>query len=462
MIKSKTYNLIKTLFCFLLYIVGYFVAFFNQNYYCLAVISIVHLILSIVHLKICGNRVFSISCIFIACSFVFNCGQIINLGFKIDAENNLLFTNYGTSLSQFLSFSFYYWFQSLVCLTIGFSKITLRPSFFNNFNSISKKMPWVLLIIGIVPRIYCDIVFLLFGLKNGYQGSFAYIPQFINTLAFFADIAVILFIMLSQNKKRTFFLFLSIVLYKGFMMLSGNRQESFVFLIVLTFLFLFVKTRVKVTTFFTSLVIAYIGLVFIMTVGKLRSSQFVSVNYFMNAFFNNLSGGFVGDLLGEFGCSFSTLVKTVNDTPSKIDYGFGRSYIAGLLSPIPLLVKNIGQLEKTTTYITQYYDVSNFGGSYLGEFYYNFSWLGLLPSFLIGYILKRIDFELDGFRFNKAVTMRMVFAICLSISILLFVRGFFSDMVQKIVWLMLIVWIVAKFEKRSTSDGIFQCNSTCL
>ena len=430
-----------------------------------ALLSIVFLILSCLNLKL-GYEIgfISYSTIFLVCFWIFHCGQIINYGFELDGKNYLFFINYGTEKASGDAFVFYVVSQFLITEAIGYSYNKIERNKSLGAKTIPVYLKYILFSIGFGPRVYYDLTYLIYTLRNGYSGSDIYFPQFINTLAFFADVAIMIELITCRNRKRETIIFAIVILYKGIMMMSGHRQEAFVFIIVFSYLYFFVNRHrpinVKKTLYY--FLIGYVAVVFIMTVGELRTSEFKSISVLVNTLSKNIKGGFLANLFGEFGSAFTTLVKTVNDTPQMVNYGHGLSYVAGTCSVIPTVAGRIPMLANKTAYILQYQNVSSLGGSFLGEFYYNFGWFGLIGMPVVGMFLGKVQKRLELFRINRIcdedilsivddeindnyiigdarVNLDLVFSIIMAISLLLFIRGYFTDMVQKVVWTMIVV-----------------------
>ena len=406
----------------------------------MAVLSIIQLVLS-VSIVLFGekNKMVCIPMIFLVFSWVFHCGQIVVIGLHLNGVVYLDFRNYSTGSSQALAFVFYLIAQSLIVFgSCCFNKKTRvkKEAFFAT--PVNKRMSLTLMAIGLVPRLYYDSIYLFYSWNNSYGGTaVVYIPQIINTLAFFADAAAImlLFVLAKEKASKGLFWFVVVILYKGLTMLSGMRKEAFVFLLLWVIIYLFVINKTSLFGFVVGLIVMYIVVALIMSIGNVRTSTSKTFETYTEEFVSQLSGGFIADLLGESGSAFTTLAKTVNDTGSVVSFGFGKSYLAGLLTSIPLLLSFVPTLSGSTTYIMQFDNVSAFGGSYLGEFYYNYCWLGLVLAFLLGVFLSKINSVVNGYKKRKTLDLRLLIAICITILLLMFVRGYFSGMVQKMVWL---------------------------
>ena len=417
----------------------------------MANISIIQLVFNILAVFIFARNgsIFTVS--FLIFSWLFHCGQIVKLGFDIEGDVPLPFMNYGTAESFFKAFLFYYLSQTIITVSAIFSS-----SLFSFKKSLSFRMQFdagktakYLILIGIIPRLYIDFSRLLGAMTSGYQGVYTLVmPQFIQSIAFFADAGVFFWIYsLKKNNMHVSYLFWGIVFYKALMVSSGGRQDAVCFLIVWALFYYLKIKRPSLKSLFIIVILSIVGLRFIDIVGNLRSEE-LSFGRIIHEFMYGKSNMF-GDMLGEFGSAFCSLVVAVENVPQEVTYGMGRSYLAGIISIVPTLVSRIPFLNGTTVYTTLIDGTAYFGGSYLGEAYYNFSWCGLLICFLIGWLVGRCQKCL----FEKSISeseFSMIWMAIIGIQLLLFTRGYFTDMIQRTVWL----YIVVKLLNRNSIGAI--------
>ena len=303
------------------------------------------------------------------------------------------------------------------------------------------------MIIGIGPRIYIDIASMLGAMARGYEGVYSlYFPQFLQTLAFFFDAGLIFMLFGSiDNHKEHKLIFLLVILYKGIMMMSGSRQYNVVFLLIWIYLYAYILHKINIKKQIIVCLTAFLGFIFISVIGMVRSDNVVNFNdlsYFFTRF--NLETVF-GNALGEYGSAFITLLVAVNYTPGLLSFGLGKSYIAGVLSTVPLLVAQFTPLKDASMFVTQLPGSIKFslGGSYLGELYYNFSWFGIIPCILLGFSMTKIQIILST---NVDLIKKCFYAI-LAVLLILYIRGYFSDMMQKIIWIYITLYAVRLYKK---------------
>ena len=145
-------------------------------------------------------------------------------------------------------------------------------------------------------------------------------------------------------------------------------------------------------------------------------------------------------MLGEFGSALTTLATTMRNIPSKVGFGYGDAYLAGALSIIPTLATRVG-LGSAAVYVSKLPGATYFGGSYIGELYYNFSWLGIIGGLIIGRVIMSAQLNIYECK-NKVLSLKKVYSAIVMISMYLFVRGYFADMAQRLVWIWILLNII--------------------
>lgn len=424
------------------------------SYRNIAMIAIIQCISNIALLNtVISTPVICLPNMFSVFSLFFHCGQIIKEGFKIQGTVPLPFQYYADK-DTILSACFFY-LLSQSAYFIGLASVSgemdfVVPDRWENINKIDfRQYGKVLLLLGIVPRLYIDVLSLLGALSQGYKGVYSlYFPQMIQSMAFFFDAGIILYLLGTKDKRKSRAILVAVLFYKCLMMTTGARQEKVAYLLVVFYLYFFVCNNITVKKILILAAGCVAGFAFVSAIGTVRTtdtSGFMGVLEFMRS--GQMTDVF-GSALGEFGSALDTLEVAVAYTPDYISYGYGRSYIAGALSVVPLLVNQMPLLSKTTIFVHQLPGSVYFalGGSYLGELFYNFSWLGILGCVAVGRLMGKLD---RGVQLsNHGNTLYAAWCAVISTAMILFVRGYFTDMIQKLVWTYLVVNIVYSFAKR--------------
>lgn len=442
------------------------IIFFNSitslSYTQMAMVSIVQLILNLLALKFLVKLDFiSIPCMFVLFTCIFHCGEILKYGFDMPGTDYFPLEIYASNFEISKAFIFYLLSQVFLFLGIG---VSIKPSqnSIYRINQLSMKLPRdskktgkILFGIGILPRLFLDVYQLYISSKSGYMALFTEnIPQFVSTLAFFFDAGAIYLLISESNKEKTTTIFWCVLLYKAFTMLSGSRQDKVCFLLIWIYIYYLIKSKLNIRKILVLIIMSFLGFYFISSIGAGRVNSNIEFGGFLSTI-NTLSYT-IGSSLSEFGSAFNTLVLAVKYTPSNISYGFGLSFVAAIVSCVPLLVSKIPLLADKTIFITQlpgsiYHSL---GGSFLGELFYNFSWTGPVFCILIGSILGKSHYGIKS-KDNNLSNVACLYSAIVT-AMFLYVRGYATDMGQKIIWLSILLLILKSKEKKKIS---FNSNS---
>ena len=427
------------------------------SYTQMAIVSIVQLILNLMALKFLVKLDFiSIPCMFVLFTFIFHCGEILKYGFDIPGTDYFPLELYASNFEISKAFIFYLLSQAFIFLGIGVSIKTIQNSIYR-INQLSMKLPKdskntgrILFGIGIIPRLFLDVYQLYISSRGGYMALFTEnIPQFVSTLAFFFDAGVIYLLISESDKKKTTTIFWGVLLYKAFTMLSGSRQDKVCFLLIWIYIYYLIKNKLNIKKTLVLIIMSFLGFYFISSIGAGRVNSDIEFGGFLSTI--NTFSYTIGSSLSEFGSAFNTLVLAVKYTPFNISYGYGLSFVAAIVSCVPLLVARIPLLADKTIFITQlpgsiYHSL---GGSFLGELFYNFSWIGPVFCIFIGSILGKSHYGIKN-KDNNLSNVACLYSV-IGTAMFLYVRGYVTDMGQKIIWLSILLIILKSKEKKRSS-----------
>lgn len=406
----------------------------------LAASSLVQLVLLIAVLAFSPCKQ-SFSILFLVADWVFHCGQLVCIAAGQYSSLNLDFRWYVSPSVAAQAYAFYFYAQSLVALgVVLFQKGGATGKAKRPLISANRNVAFMLVVMGAPFRAYVDVMRLLGASSSGYEGVYSLvIPSIIQAAAFFFDAGVLMLLLLYGKSGKGSALFWGILAYKLVAMSTGARQEAFCFIVIWCFLYYGYIRRLSAGRiaglFIGSIVLLYAVDAF----GELRAQGFSAAS--LQTY---LSGqtllDVVWDSLGEFGCAFTTLAVAVGEVPSLLDYGMGGSYLAGVLSVIPTLVGHFPDLKAATVFTVSLPGTDFFGGSVLGELYYNFGWFGLAGAFLVGSAVSACQNGLNGLLSGQADAKAWIAAI-VSVFMLLYVRGYFTDAMMKFAYTLLVTWV---------------------
>ena len=418
----------------------------NFDVLTIAWISICQLLVNLVVVNVKKRETAIFVQLFIIFSWFFHCGQIIKYAFKIEGEVPLPFYNYGDDIDFLNAFKFYFFSQLLLVCGCLFALSNYRERQYKRVDGIStnlKTVATILVLIGILPRLYIDVYRIIVSIKSGYLSTYQiYVPTVLNSLAFLFDSGCFLFLYITFGKRGNTTLFVGMIIYKFIVMISGARQYAVCYLIVWIVFYFWTLRKATLKSKILLFAFAYLALVVIDFVGTVRTDGFTweNLSHILDVKQNTL----IGDTLGEFGSAFSSLVVAVRFVPSVTSYGLGNSYIAAILSGVPFIVAKIPILYKGVAYTKLLPNTAAFGGSYLGELYYNYSYFGIIGAFAVGFVIGKIQ---DTINFSESKA-KIIWSTIIYVQLLLYVRGYITDMAQCCIWLWLILFVLFNQPKR--------------
>lgn len=456
---GKTKFMTVVLFCGQLLVNLMLIAYrVDFSYTKMSVLAITETVIDIIVLKtICSFPVVSIPNIFAFFSLMFHCGQLIKEGFNIEGTVPLPFEYYGDAMTIQKSFTFFLLSQTVYFIAVGIScgklqkekKVNQRQADVSVYGKI-------LVLIGVIPRLYIDILSLVGARANGYEGVYSiYFPQAIQSIAFFFDAGLFFLLYAQTDRRKQKFYLVAVIVYKCIMMSTGARQDKVAFLLVWLYVYFFIINKITVKKLALLVVVCIAGFMFISAIGTIRVNDTVSLSQTLSLLQSGTMNNVIGGALGEFGSAFDTLEVAIKYTSSEIPFGWGKSYVAGLLSIIPLLVNQIPSLAKAVIFVNQLPRHVTFalGGSFLGELFYNFSWFGIIGSSVVGAFITKLH---NGIVDDSScdIFYKAWYSI-LATAMILFVRGYFTDMMQKLVWTYIAIYIIRMYlAKRETGKDI--------
>lgn len=456
---GKTKFMLVVLFCGQLLVNLMLIAYrVDFSYTQMSVLAITETVIDIIVLKtICSFPVVSIPNIFAFFSLMFHCGQLIKEGFNIEGTVPLPFEYYGDAMTIQKSFTFFLLSQTVYFIAVGIScgklqkekKVNKRQADISVYGKI-------LVLIGVIPRLYIDILSLVGARANGYEGVYSiYFPQAIQSIAFFFDAGLFFLLYAQTDRRKQKFYLVAVIVYKCIMMSTGARQDKVAFLLVWLYVYFFIINKITVKKLALLVVVCIAGFMFVSAIGTIRVNDTVSLSQTLSLLQSGTMNNVIGGALGEFGSAFDTLEVAIKYTPSEIPFGWGKSYVAGLLSIIPLLVNQIPSLAKAVIFVNQLPKHVTFalGGSFLGELFYNFSWFGIIGSSVVGAFITKLH---NGIVDDSScdIFYKAWYSI-LATAMILFVRGYFTDMMQKLVWTYIAIYIIRMYlAKRETGKDI--------
>lgn len=433
----------------------------------LFVIIILSYILDIAVIKIVGFNIFSIIVFFITFSYLFHFGQVIvnvlEPNYKFIAYNYIRNVNEDIVRSS-LTFC-YNVIQMVVygiCCTSNKmrTKLKSRKKYcFMNLNSFQfKLMAWLFFILFGSMR----IIYNLHAIKNvllkrytGLEGA-----DFSGVYIQFSNFCVVGFIMLilaySRQKRKARLIFVFEVLFMMWGMLTGGRIYSTISIVLICYCYFKAVERIKIKNAIVVICAGCLLLQVITAITTLRTTSNFNVESISQKIIST-DNNFLLQMLDEFGGSVYTVEETIVEIPNTIQYHKGLSYIkAWLLVGVNmregLLDETLNEVEYTRILQKQ----NSYGGSFIGELYYNFGYWGIVFAWWVGVLAQKISCMCDRYLYERRY-IEYSLLIMPAYALLSWVRGYFDGFTRSTIWAALIIIIAYEsFSKISSRSAIYE------
>ncbi|MFF5993401.1 O-antigen polysaccharide polymerase Wzy [Lysinibacillus sp. KU-BSD001] len=460
---------INVLFNTIILVIAFYIAdnSFQKWVFPFALLSLIQLILNIGTIKKFEGKMFSLTILFLIFSFITHLGMVIIFGFKVDID--LPWNPLSTITTNMFKEASFFALCSHVFLTYGmliilakrkkYTSTVLDDNNFENTTSVlhlTKSIGLILFSIGLVPMLYIDSSKAILYINGNYLDTFQIgVPSVVYLIAGFSDIGIMMLLIGNKNnKQKVFIVLIFATIYKGILMFTGGRGEPILFLLTLYFIYFnFIRVnKMKVHQVILNGCLIYIVGYVLTFISQIRM---MSINN-MDTFIELAKKSFIDfspfAVIAEFGSTIITLGIAIDFFSSNQDYQYGINYVFALLNAFP----NIGGVLDFTTLKTIY--VYNFpgnirtflGGSYLGEVYYSFGYVGAVFVTFIGMAIGYISVKIEEL-YERQQLIRLSIVLILFPNILWWTRAYFVDMVREFTWIsafIIILTIVLKRKNR--------------
>ena len=430
-------------------------------------LSALQLVISLILIKVNKQNIISIATIFLLFSYLFHFGQsvIIAFGFNdIYAHRSILSI---TSNDLYVK-AMYFAMISHCFVTLGI--VWSKPynstmlAVHDNEDLMLKKLrtvSFIVLAITLFPLIYLDIQKIFAVKTGGYLSTYdtyAFgINKYLNLFAQFARPAITMLIISFKNyKKKAKIVFGISSIYFIIMMISGDRGTNLIFLLTNIFVFYKIIIQIKIKTVLVILVFAYFFLGFITSISILRDTSQISIEGLIYYYKYRSADGIIYSTLREFGSTIKTLIYAIQFTTEISDYNYGLTYVWSWLNISPKLPESVVNYLSADFTFTRSFPVAyqdSLGGSYLGELYYNFGWMGSALAFFVGRFIGKINDTIESSVNNKNWLLFSILMILFP-NIILWVRGYFVELLFKVFWLGLFTIVIYYSTKKSKMEHI--------
>lgn len=386
------------------------------------------------------KKLFSVAYIFVALSFLFHIGQVILHAFFEDY--NYIITDCLKMYPQELTRNALFFSINIIQIVTFFILLSTdtkrkresrRPRFNKINNEQIRIIGWILFIIT-VPMKFVYIKTAISVVQDdtyvsstvaGFSGIYIQISNFC-IISF-----VILLLAYSYNKIMQIIILGFGVSFFVWSMLSGGRIYSVISILIL---FLCYINTNNISSKKIVLIVAFgvLLLQLITSITYIRTTHdFNIISLIQYAF--NPANNFILKTLDEFGGTVATVIFTFDEVPRYVDFHKGLSYIKAWM----LVGLNInGVLEQISREVAYTLILSrkfNLGGSYIGELYYNFGYLGYVFSPVIGLFIGKLS-EISDYCLEKRLVIEFALLVMPIYASISWIRGYFNSFPRASVW----------------------------
>jgi oligosaccharide repeat unit polymerase len=306
-----------------------------------------------------------------------------------------------------------------------------------------KKLGWITLLFSAPFQFYYDFLNIMHSYLGGYLATYS--SDKIGIIYAFGNFIYVAFALLiigyKDNKKKSIAFFLFFIVYIGIAMLTGNRGHQIVALIVIFYIASKTILKIKVRDILIIILICWLGSIFMNMIYDTRN---IGIYYFLNNF-SSLFLKHIGtnpffEINGNFGDTIETPYLVVTQMDHSISPAFGLTYLYSFASLLP----NLGGVFTTINQAANFPVLLNgsaLGGSFIGEFFYNFKYYGIIPILIFGGILSKISNKFEDAFYGKDY-FAIIFLLPIIINSLWWVRDSFANMVRPIIWQSLFSYFV--------------------
>lgn len=285
-------------------------------------------------------------------------------------------------------------------------------------------MGTVILAFTLPVEAYIQISRVFIALNEGYiatlQDGIGGITAF---LANFSIVGVIMLIIGSKKNQRrgTIILVLYTLFYIGTMFSGGRMWQIIKITLVLYYYLRTYDISIKGKNLVIFGVLGYILAGFLGAVGNFRSYNFNDTSYVFEIIRDVFINNPILEVLDEFGGTVYTLSLVIDQTPQKIAYSYGSQFITNLFGILPNIGGIIEAIISRANYVFLL-EMPTIGGSFIGEIYYSFHYVGVIFTFILGWIIQYITDKVDrGLRSNNYHFI--IYTLMIQYSFISWVRG---------------------------------------
>lgn len=449
---------------------------FKESY--IGVLSLINIIFFMISLHRLRKEIFSVASLFVIFMYLFNMGiPIARLMNWIDESERLFLQRrvYSMGNDIFLEFSVFA-FLLISMLQVGIIYFDGNHLIDETNNYITneyisqlkkcKEIGLICILIGVGPYFYTEFAYIRNALTYGYQNiesDFNLSGTGLGLIGNIFLLGIIMELVYFQNQPKKFdCLFAAVAIYQIIrMLITGDRSTGVALILVLVLIRHKYVSPIKGSKAFFWLILIYISLIFIKFIELTRSIQ------------SPAAGEVIGDVtrsnifaetVFEYGGNIWSGMMVYYCVPSSGSFRFGLTYLAAIIGkPLQILgiTNDVWSFADFSVFLTQGNHgalieslTQAMGGSFSGEVYFNFGWIGILLIPIFGYFLAKFSYTCFDRHNNPVLSGYLLYVATL---VIWWVRQYFTSVAwQALFYGVFVLLLYQILSKRSAQGGVLK------
>ena len=315
-----------------------------------------------------------------------------------------------------------------------------------------KEVGIFLLIISIIPAMYCLIRTYSLAGEYGYEGismarNTGVQGIFVKIVPFFQIALLILMVAYKNNNKLSKCILFFSIFYYGIQIFFGERGKPLIGMITTIWLYNAYIKKIDKKIIIIALICIIPASAVLNVIRQTRDNYGVkelSKNINKMIIENIVDDSPVFDVIYEMGTAIYPIAYTIQKIPDIVDYKYGESYLFSLVSVFSINISRDkpNEIAYKINIAKQMTEMSgsSFGGSYIQEAYANFGWYCCIFMYLIGLAFGKIEDTIN----NCRNLIDLVLLTYLFNPILWAIRNVFVTIPREIFWYVIPVYVIYK------------------
>lgn len=424
--KVITYIVFEILICIFatfVLIVGWGQVF-KEKY--IGVLALINIIFFILNLHAMRKEIFSIAFLFVVFMYLFNTGiPIARLMNWIDSSGELFLQRrvYSMGNDTFLEFTIFA-FLLISMMQVGVIYFSSKPELEKGDNCVRskyelqlykcKQIGLICILIGCIPYFYAEIAYIQNALVYGYQNVESDFNLSGTGLGLIGNLFLLglmmEFVYLQTKPKKFNYLFITVCIYQIVrMFITGDRSTGVALILVLVLIRHKYVSPIKGSKALLWMVLIYISLIFIKLVEMTRSIHSPTASEVIGEV---IQSNILAETVFEYGGNIWSGMMVYYCVPSFGAFRCGLTYLAAIIGkPLQILgiTNEVWNFANFSVFLTEGNHgalinslTQAMGGSFSGEIYFNFGWMGILLIPIFGYYLTKFSHSCFS-RYNNPV-----------------------------------------------------------